>query len=248
LLTRQRKALYLAMAALAAFLTAAPATARGQGGNVIPHQAAYQNLTYSQWQARWQQWAISIPALTSPPELIHPFFPGGNTLQAQTGTVWFLSGVLESPAGSAREIRSITIPSGTALFFPIVNAECSNLEATPFHGDTPAQRADCANGLIDTLDNTSSLFATIDGRPVQNLAGFRGQSPDFTFGPLPNPNVLLGNADAGLTGQGTDVGYYLMLTPLSVGKHTIRWGGTFPSFDLSVDTTYNITVVPAGGG
>jgi hypothetical protein len=243
LVTRQRKALYLAVAALAALLTPAPATARGKGGNVIPHQAAYQNLTYSQWQARWQQWVDSIPFTAS-----HPNNPGGNTLQAQTGTVWFLSGVLESPAGSAREIRSITIPSGTALFFPIVNAECSNLEATPFHGDTPAQRADCANGLIDTLDNTSSLFATIDGRAVQNLAGFRGQSPDFTFGPLPNPNVLLGNADAGLTGQGTDVGYYLMLTPLSVGKHTIRWGGTFPSFDLSVDTTYNITVVPAGGG
>jgi hypothetical protein len=254
--SRPRQALYLAMAALAAFLIAAPAAAKGQGANpgVIPHQATYQDLTYGQWQARWQQWAISIPALTSPPELIHPFFPGGNTLLAQTldgqitpitGNVLFLAGVLESPAGSAAEIRSITIPSGIALFFPIVNAECSNLEPVPFHGDTPAQRADCANGLIDALDNTSSLFATIDGRAVQNLAGFRGQSPDFTFGPLPAPNILFGdNTDAGLTGQSTDVGYYLMLTPLSVGKHTIRWGGTFPSFNLSVDMTYNITVTP----
>ena len=40
-----------------------------------------------------------------------PNNPGGNTLQAQTGTVWFLSGVLESPAGSAREIRSILAAS-----------------------------------------------------------------------------------------------------------------------------------------
>ena len=90
----QRKALYLAMAALAAFLTAAPAAARGQGGNVIPHQATYQNLTYGQWQARWQQWAISIPAIPS-----HPFFPGGNVLQAQTGSVWFLAGVARSRPG-----------------------------------------------------------------------------------------------------------------------------------------------------
>ena len=239
LLTRQRKPLYLAMAALAAFLIAAPGAAKGQGGNVIPHQATYQNLTYRQWQARWQQWAISIPATPS-----HPFFPGGNVLQHQTGSVWFLAGVLESVPGT-RENRSITIPSGIALFFPIVNVECSNLEPDPFHGDTPAARGACANSLID---HTSGLFATIDGRAVQNLQGFRGQSPDFTFGPLPDPNILLGNTGVGLTGRSTDVGFYLLLTPQSVGTHTIRFGGTFDDFGLFINTTYSITVVPAGRG
>ena len=55
LVTRHRKALYLAMAPLAAFLIAAPAAAKGQGANpgVIPHQATYQDLTYGKWQARW---------------------------------------------------------------------------------------------------------------------------------------------------------------------------------------------------
>lgn len=221
-------------------MTAAPAAARGQGGNVIPHQATYQNLTYGQWQARWQQWGISIPATPS-----HPFFAGGNVLQAQTGSVWFLAGVDEFTPGD-RENRSITIPSGIALFFPIVNVECSNLEPDPFHGDTPAARAACANGIID---HTSGLFATIDGRAVQNLQGFRGQSPDFTFGPLPDPNILLGTADVGLTGHSTDAGFYLLLTPLSVGQHTIHFGGTFPDeFSAFIDTTYNITVVPAGRG
>jgi hypothetical protein len=239
--SRQRQALYLAMAALAAFLIAAPAAAKGQGANpgVIPHQATYQDLTYGQWQARWQQWAISIPATST-----HPFMPGGNVLQNQTGSVWFLAGVVEFVAGS-RENRSITIPSGIALFFPVINVECSSLEPDPFHGDTPAARAACANGIID---QTSGLFATIDGRAVQNLQGFRGQSPDFTFGPLPDPNILLGTADVGLTGQSTDAGFYVLLTPLSLGQHTIHFGGTFDEFNAFIDTTYNITVVPAGRG
>jgi hypothetical protein len=235
LVKRQRKALYFALAALAAFLTAAPAAARGDDGNIIPHQATYQTLTYGQWQARWQQWAISIPATSN-----HPFFAGGNVLQAQTGSVWFLAGVVGSP-----EKRSITIPSGIALFFPVANVECSNLEPDPFHGDTPAARAACANGHID---RTSGLFATVDGRAVQNLQGFRGQSPDFTFGPLPDPNILLGTDDVGLTGQSTDAGFYLLLTPLSIGNHTIHFGGTFDEFNASIDTTYNIAVVPAGRG
>ena len=243
LVTRQNKALYLAMAALAALLTAAPAAAEGHGANpgVIPHQATYHHLTYGQWQARWQRWAISIPANQSPPGPIHPFLPGGDVLQNQTGRVWFLAGVVGSP-----EKRSITIPSGIALFFPVANVECSNLEHDPFFGTNHAARSACANGHID---QTSGLFATIDGRSVHNLQGFRGESPDFTFGPLPAPNILFGdNTDAGEEGQSVDVGYYLLHTPLAVGNHTIRFGGTFDEFGVSIDTTYNVTVVSAGRG
>jgi hypothetical protein len=110
--------------ALAATPAAAHATpdhpaataAQVQGANpgVIPHQARYQGLTYEQWQARWWQWAISIPFTAS-----HPDQAGGNVLQNQTGRVWFLAGVVGSV-----EVRSITIPSGIALFFPVVNVEC----------------------------------------------------------------------------------------------------------------------------
>ena len=167
----QRKALYLALAALAAFLTAAPAAARGQGGNVIPHQATYQNLTYGQWQARWQQWGISIPATPS-----HPFFAGGNVLQAQTGSVWFLAGVDEFTPGD-RENRSITIPSGIALFFPIVNVECSNLEPDPFHGDTPAAGAACATASSTTPPACSPRSTAERSRPSRGSAANRPISP-----------------------------------------------------------------------
>jgi hypothetical protein len=226
----QRKALCLVAAAFA-LLIAGPPRAQAQNPNpgVIPHQARHQGLTYQQWQARWQQWAISIPATST-----HPFFPGGNVLQAQTGNVWFLAGVV-----GGVEVRSVAIPAGTALFFPIVNVECSTLEPPPFHGTDHASLSSCANGHVD---QTSGLAATIDGRPVQQISSYRGESPEFSFGPTPDPNVL--GVEPGLTGNSVDVGFYLLLTPLPVGKHTIHFAATSDEFGVSIDTTYNIAVMP----
>jgi hypothetical protein len=48
----------------------------------------------------------------------------------------------------------------------------------------------------------------------------------------------------GATSFSVDAGVYLLLAPLSVGKHTIHFGGTFDEFDETIDTTYVITVVP----
>src|SRR5262245_5336448 len=88
-------------------------------------------------------------------------FPGGNALLAQNGTVWFLAGVFGAP-----EVRTITIPSGIALFFPAANAECSLFEAPPFHGDDPTSLAACANAF---LDGATNLFVEIDGKAVKRI-------------------------------------------------------------------------------
>lgn len=139
---------------------------------------------------------------------------------------------------------AITIPPGTPIFFPVVNAECSVLEPDPFHGDDEAELRACANGHID---NTSDLFATIDGVPVNNLDAYRVESPLFEFGPLPEDNLfaLFGlDAPAGTTSLAVDAGVYLLLAPLNVGTHVLQFGGTFDEFGFSIDTTYNITVVP----
>lgn len=229
---KQSKTLHvIALGALVMLLIAGRAQAGSQNANpgIVPHQARYHGLTYEQWQARWQQWALSIPA-----DANHPFFPGGNVLQDQTDHVWFLAGVVGSS-----EVRSITIPAGTALFFPVVNAECSTVEAPPFHGDNHASLSSCANAHID---HTSGLAATIDERPVKQLDSYRGESPLFEFGPLPDPNVL--GVKAGLKGKSVDIGIYLLLRPLSVGKHTIHFTATFDEFGVSIDTTYHITVTP----
>jgi hypothetical protein len=110
-------------------------------------------------------------------------------------------------------------------------------EPDPFHGDDEAEMRACANGHID---HTSGLIAVIDGVPVQDLAAYRVESPLFEFGPLPADNVL--GVPAGTTSLAVDAGVYLMLTPLRPGSHTIHVRGTFDEFNVTFDTTFNITV------
>jgi hypothetical protein len=210
--------------------------AQAQPGNrnpgVIPPHARFRGLTYGEWAARWWQAAFALPVTDGD----HPLISGG-AFGGDDGVV-FLSGV-----GGGATVE-ITIRPGTALFFPIVNSECSVIEPDPFHGDDEDELRECANGHID---NTSDLFAFIDGRAVRNLDAYRTESPLFEFGPLPEDNILAlfgVDAPAGATSQGVDAGFYLLLTPLSVGRHVLHFGGTFDEFGFSIDTTYIINVVP----
>jgi hypothetical protein len=94
------------------------------------------------------------------------------------------------------------------------------------------------------------MSAQIDGRSVQDVGAYRVQSPLFTYGPLPDNNVLQSfgtNAPAGSTSLSVGDGVYLMLAPLSVGTHTIHFHGEVPAFNFLLDITYNLTVAPGGG-
>src|SRR5436309_2476440 len=101
--------------------------------------------TYDVLSVEWWLWFFMEPTPDNP-------VAGAPCSNGQSGNVWFLLG--GPPAVDC------TIPAGTALFFPIVNTECSSLEPFPFHGDTPQQRQDCAKAWID---NVTDLAATIDG-------------------------------------------------------------------------------------
>lgn len=134
------------------------------------------------------------------------------------------------------------MPSGKALFFPILNAECSTLEGD---GDTEAKLRAC--NLLKVVTNPTNLGAEIDGRKLNIgiLKGYRAESPLFIYGPLPDNNVLqfFGfDAPAGATSKAVADGFYLMLAPLSVGEHTIKFTGSVPGFTL--DITYNLTIAP----
>ena len=85
----------------------------------------------------------------------------------------------------------------------------------------------------------------IDGVPATNLDAYRVESPLFEFGPLPANNLLqlFGvDAPAGTTSLSVDAGHYLLLAPLSPGRHVVRFGGTFDELGFSIDTTFVITV------
>ena len=166
----------------------------------------------------------------------HPYLSGG-AFDGEQGVVFLTA----SGNGASFDI---TIKTGTPILCPILNAECSMLEPEPFHGDTEAELRACANGH---LDNSSGLFAIIDGVPVKNLGDYRVESPLFEF-TLPEDNLFefFGlDAPAGTTSPAVDAGVYLLVAPLRTGQpHTIRVGGTFDNLGFSIDTTFQITVVP----
>jgi hypothetical protein len=212
------------------------AQATGQLAIPLPPGIAYPHVyTYPEFTARWWQWFLSIPLATSPGA-------GGECSTGQLGSVWFLAARFDGPG----EVRC-TVPQGKMLFFPIINAECSDLESAPFFGATPEARKACAKAIVD---GASSLSVTINGVPLQNLQRYRVASPDFEFA-VPPDNVIgvpvHTDPDPEVRhrriGRGSGDGYYVMIAPLLLeGTHRIRVNGSFPAFGFTIDTTFVITV------
>jgi len=204
-------------------------SSRNAQAGIVPADEKFRGLSYGEWGARYWINLFAIPVVADQ----HPYLQGG----AYDGD----KGMLYLAALPGGVTIPITVPAGTAIFCPVMNAECSVLEPDPFHGDNEAELRECANGHID---NTSGLFFEIDGVPVTNLDDYRVESPLFQF-TLPANNLFAYfglDAPAGTTSLAVDAGVYVLLEPLSVGKHTIHVGGTFDLLGYSIDTTFDITV------
>ena len=197
--------------------------------HVFPPKSHPYGKTYGEWAANWWLWAMSMPL-----DGHHPLQDetGADAARGQSGNVWFLCGVWNA-TGVAE--RHITVPSGRALFVALGNTECSTLEGAPFHGDNEAELRACAQGF-----RKNAAFCEIDGRPVADLDSFHPTSPlfDFTVG---ESNVL--GTPAG-SGQAVDDGLYVMVPPLKVGDHTIRFTCTLADFPATFSITYHVTVTP----
>lgn len=238
------------VAILAAAMTiGAPIAAYGQRCNPNPgilpiHSTAY-GKSYGEWSAAFWQWAYSLPIDH------HPLFDTAPANTGQAGRVLFLGGSfapsVQNPAGVYETVvtRHITVPVGTPLFFPILNAEASRIEN---NGTTEPELRAAAVAIMDmALTPPRLLSCEIDGRPVRNLFGYRAQSPLFTFGPLPDNNIFesWGYPDTvGQTSPAVSDGIHLLLAPLPVGRHTIHFHAEVPAFNFLLDITYHIKVAP----
>jgi hypothetical protein len=137
----------------------------------------------------------------------------------QSGPVWFLAGTF----GNASAERTVTIPAGKALSFPIIDTVWVNL---PDYGDNPwsdEQRAYARSVIAPSIDDAFDLTCQIDGVEVANISDYRCQTPDgaeymVTLPDLDNPFGI----PAGTYGPCVDDGIYLMLAPLPAGQHTRR--------------------------
>ena len=229
-------------------MTQGAALAGKPNPDVAPVNSTTHGLTYAEWSARQWQWLYSLPIDA------HPLFDTADCSEGQSGKVWFLGGTFASietePGVIVGEVdRTCTIPSGTALFFPLIDVETSTIEG---NGETEEELRDLANFFADFID-PESVFLVVDGREA-DVSNNRVESPLFTFGPLPANNVLESfgvDAPEGATTPAVSDGYFAMVKPLPVGTHTLHFGGLadFTSVGGPIfiqDISYTITVVPRG--
>ena len=211
-----------------AVLAVAPSAAIGQApAPVLPPTAHPYGQSYSAWAADWWQWALEQPTPTNP--LVDP--TGANCASGQGGRVWFLAGSLTSDPVQ----RRCTVPTGTPLVFPVVNAFACTDPGAPV--DEDALRAQIAG-----VKSATDLVATIDGVAVRDVAAYYEESERFSV-VLPRDNIF--GAPPGRYEPCLDAGYYLAVRPLPPGDHTIHFSGSLGELDL--DVTYVIIVAPRHG-
>ena len=226
--------------------------ANGQLENpsVVPVHSDAFGTTYEELAAKVWQWQFSMPISAS------AVYGTADCSTNQSGKVWFLAASaepFETTPGVIRQAatRNCKVPNGTALFIPVMNAECSTIpgDQLPPFGPTPAELKPCslfASGFIDR----SKLIAIVDGVPIKALGQYQVTSPLFTFGPLPNNNILESFglfAPAGTTAQAVNTGIHLLLHPLSAGHHTIYLHAEVDVTPIGgprliFDTVYNLTI------
>ena len=230
------------LAATIAIMAVAVAAPRAQNLVALPKPTVLPPVSvYSALSAQWWQWIFGIPADINPSLDI----TGINCAVHQSGPVWFLAGTFTG----GPVVRNCTVPADKALFFPLVNTFDlfdPTETGTPLD-DVRALVAPLINGVV-------TLQATLDSADVKDLFGYRVASRGFTY-VLPENNLataLFGAVfpdgyPAKKYGPTTSDGYWLLVAPLSLGKHTIHFGGTvdLPNVHFTTDVTYNLTVVRA---
>lgn len=206
---------------------------------VVKPTDLYAGMTYGDWSAAWWQYAIQTPyekIFTDDTSATFDCASGQSS-----APVFFLVG-----GGSEyiTALRTCTVPRGKAILFPIINAECSTLEPLPWRGENEYALRTCASSFGNATI-TDSLKVTVDGAPLQNLKNTRVQSPVFTF-KSPDANSILGMAGTGLSASD---GYWVLLNPLSPGKHKIHFEGAGEASNINgqpyinfQNVTYELTV------
>jgi hypothetical protein len=227
---RPRQAVLAAAIVLVSLAGALPAAARPANPGVVDVKDEVLGRTYAEWSVEWWKWLFTTPGSEEA-------FSDGEVdcVDDQPfSSVLFLVGPVNTGATVHRTCED-PISSATNLFFPVLNIECSSLEAgTPFFGGTPQARRRCARSFA-----FSDLHVTVDGQAIDKLRQYAITSDDFPV------TSIAGNAGQLPVGSGfsTSYGIWVMLEPLPAGRHTINFGGTFPDFEFTLDVTYVIDVV-----
>lgn len=181
--------------------------------------------TWQYWTTRWWRWFLSIPKANSP--AINDTEEKSWVNQPDPN-VWFLA---SSIGGSVD--RTVKIPSGKAVLFPVINVTISNSEDPTLNTDT-----DMISFVRRHIDDIVKKQANIDGEDLLISEKFRVQSPPFNF-TYPPDNIF--GAQEGPT-RGVGDGYWIFMRPLQPGKHSIRTYGSCMSGKIQIDAKIRLIV------
>lgn len=201
---------YRTIATLTFATLMACSSAAGASEWVLPPGASFNNTPPAQLSNEWWQWARATP------DDINPLLDqtGTHCASGQQGAVWFLAGGF----GSARIRRVCTIPSGKALFFPVINMVHWRSNDSRNYTCNQAKAAAALNN-----ETALDLFAELDGVAINDIQKYRVRSARCfnIFGRVPkseNPYNAFPSASDG---------YWLLLKPLPKGHHTLKFGGRY---------------------
>ncbi|NTU79115.1 MAG: hypothetical protein HGA45_06895 [Chloroflexales bacterium] len=136
------------------------------------------------------------------------------------------------------------MPPDKKLFFPIAN--------TIYIPTLPSETPEIVRRSAWEYANTLGGSVTIDDVPVDNIADYRlppgpnardkqiNRIPLFQIN-VPADNLCGADLPAGTYSGNAQDGYYLMLAPLSRGRHKIHIVGTSDN-SVIVDVTYTLIV------
>jgi hypothetical protein len=218
--------------------------------NLLPAQAGvlapgsvYDGKTLGEWSAEWVKYVESIPVPQDPQNDT----TGEKANIGQSGSVFFLVGTSTGESVT----RKITVNENQLLFFPLINIWNSNFPLA--ENNPPKTGEELANAIKPVIDTTNSLFFNLDGVALSMDELFQHRETPAPFNiTLPENNFY--GEPAGSSSVVASDGYWLMVEPLSIGKHTISFGGSltfFGDLDPSTpeldpfpqDNTYEISVV-----
>jgi hypothetical protein len=190
-----------------------------------PFHGHVSGQTISQWTQDWYTWALQAPSSASP---LVAGSAGDGSGGFNAGKMFFLGGF-----DTSNGPLNVTVAHGEPILVPLLNIV-----------DTLDPKSTEKQLLSDFKHSVTSLFASVDGTPLQHLqAGLVG-TKFFSSGPT-QPGSWA--ADQGVP-VGTDlaptkgVGYWILLQGLSKGEHTLDFGGQ-TNTGFSVHTSDIIHIV-----
>jgi hypothetical protein len=189
----------------------------------LPGSSPY-SIPFNQWIGKWWQWYVSVPKSESPN---HPDYPNHISKvdcairQDPSSPVFFLFTPLVDEAAPN---RTCDIPKDKAILLPIISGEADN-------GD-PEQLDKSDQGMIQTAKGGND-YGAISIKLDDTMLNFNEDPKfraisDFFNITLPEHNLWEEKEVPG-TYKGITEGYFLFLSPLPLGNHTLYYeAGTNP--------------------